>query len=88
VPLATTPASANNNAPSPVIAENASFVASGPPRPLQAAFTAPSSEDEAAELALMSSMNAKGFDSELSQRALAAYSKSLASAPLDSIPAF
>jgi hypothetical protein len=85
---ATTFASANNNAPSPVVAENASFVASGPPRPLQAAFVAPSSEDDAAELALMSSMNAKGFDSELSQRALAAYGKSLASAPPDSIPAF
>jgi hypothetical protein len=89
--LASTDTGAAANATSPSVPSNAStLVAYGPPKPLQASMTvsSPSSADEASDRALMSAMTAKGFDSELSQRALAAYNRSLAATPSDSIPAF
>ena len=88
-PTTTLASTGSNNASSTMLAANVtSFTASGPPRPLQAAMTVSSSEDDNTELALMAAMNAKGFNSELSQRALAAYSKSLAVSPPDSNPSF
>jgi hypothetical protein len=87
--LASANTSAAPNATSPFTQSNPSpVVANGPPRVLQAAMTIASPADEASDGALMSAMTAKGFDSELSQRALAAYNKSLAATPTDSAPAF
>jgi len=54
------------------------FAANGPPRSLlSGSIAAAQSSDSATTNALMSSLNAKGFDSQLSARALAAYRRSL-----------
>jgi hypothetical protein len=64
-----------------------SLVAYGPPRALQASMTIAQPPDDTSDQSLMSAISENGFDSALSQRALAAYNKSLA-ASTDSTSAF
>jgi hypothetical protein len=55
--------------------------ANGPPRSLQ---PQQDSQSRSAELALLGALNAQGIDADLSQRALAAYQKSLTTSPIGS----
>jgi hypothetical protein len=55
--------------------------ANGPPRSLQPA-------SDSGSLALLAAMNAKGVDAGLSQRAFAAYQKSLSVVPVDFAPVY
>ena len=78
-----TPATSNvASAAQPQSTLPAQVAANGPPRTLlhAAAFVQPASDDPSAR-ALLSSMNAKGFNPELSQRALTAYNRSLLASP-------
>ncbi len=84
------PAASGASAISQQSAQSVVVAANGPPRSLlqAAAFTQPVTTDPSVR-ALLSSMNTKGFDPELSRRALAAYNRSLpTSTPSATAPAF
>lgn len=71
------PASGVTNAPSD------EPIANGPPRSLQPQQVSDAADPAA--LALLGAMNAQGIDADLSQRAFAAYQRSLSTMPVDSI---
>ncbi|HKD21107.1 MAG TPA: hypothetical protein VKB71_03795 [Rhizomicrobium sp.] len=67
--------------PAANVADGSPGTANGPPRSLQPA-------SDSGSLALLAAMSAKGVDAGLSQRAFAAYQKSLSVVPVDFAPVY